>query len=195
MDMTNTNTGCSCGERGAHVVARRETADGIAVQIWHDGAVTGRYGRALPGVPVARPRTTDAIERERAASNLIADEISLFGLSELPRLYACARRVAANGGGRSEMLAALSPVEIEWETYQAGRDGKPIVRVARFDDLRLAVWHECGTYTVHAIVRSGFPGCAHIEDVLHPTGFSFSTQAALVAHIREQRALNTQDGK
>jgi hypothetical protein len=44
--MTNTTTACSCGETAPHVIARRETADGIAIQIWHDGAVTGRHGLA-----------------------------------------------------------------------------------------------------------------------------------------------------
>lgn len=82
---TTTTTICSCGETTAHVIARRETADGIAVQIWHDGAVTGRYGRALPGIPVARPRTAEAIERERGAARLLADEVSLYNFAELPR--------------------------------------------------------------------------------------------------------------
>jgi len=182
--MTNTTTAtCSCGETAPHVIARRETADGIAVQIWHDGAVTGRHGRALPGIPVARPRTAEAIERERSAARLLADEISLYDLAEVPRLYECARRVAAKGGGRRDLLASFAPIDLAWETYQTDRDGKPTVRVACLEEIRLAVWHECGVYILFEIQRRGFPGCAHMEDVLIPTGFKFATQTALRAHL------------
>lgn len=186
---TNALLTCPCGETAAHVIARRETADGIAVQIWHDGAVTGRHGRALPGVPVARPRTPGAVERERGAARLLADEVSLYDLAEVPRLYECARRVAAKGGGRRELIAAFAPIDLTWETYQVDRDGKPTVRVAQLDDIRLAVWHECGVYTLFEIRRRGFPGCAHMEDVIFPTGFKFATQTALRAHLSTVRCL------
>lgn len=184
---TNNTTTCSCGGSAPHVIAKRETSDGIAVQIWHDGAVTGRYGRALPGVTVVRPRTDEAVERERRAALLLADEVSLYDLAELPRLYACARRAIAKGGGRREMLAAFAPIDLNWETYQTDRDGKPTVRVARLDALRLAVWHESGIYALHSIERRGFPGCSHMEDVLFPTGFRFTTQAALRDHLSTMR--------
>ena len=75
------------------------------------------------------------------------------------------------------MLAAFAPIDLHWETYQADRDGKPTVRVARLEDLRLAVWHECGVYSLFEIRLTGFPGCAHMEDVLFANGFKFATQA------------------
>ena len=170
---------CSCGETAPHVIARRRTSDDIAVEIWHDGAITGRLGRALPGVPIARPRTTKAVDRAHRVAQILTDEVSLYDLAEVPRLYECARRVVANGGGRRELLAAYAPIGLNWEIYQTDRDGKPTVRVARLDEIRLAVWHECSVYTLFEIRRTGFPGCAHMEDVLFPTGLKFTTQTAL----------------
>src|SRR5512139_3438245 len=184
---------CSCGETSNHVIAKRSTADGIAVQIWHDGMVTGRFGHGLPGVPIVRPRTAEAVERERRAASLFADEVILYDLAEVPRLYDCARRIAAKGGGRREFLAAFAAkdapaVNFVWETYQTDRDGRPTVRVARLDRIRwpgYAVWHESGVYKLFAITRSGYPGCSHMEEVLEATGFEFKTQRDLCRHLYE----------
>lgn len=89
---------CSCGDSTPHVIARRETLDGVRVEIWHDGAITGRIGRALPGVPIARPRTDQSLMLARKTAALFSGEVELYDVAELPRLYDCARRVAARGG-------------------------------------------------------------------------------------------------
>lgn len=67
----------------AEVIARRITLDGIAVQIWSDGALTDRLGRnTIRGrIPVA-------------LAFVVADEICLYGWAELPRLIAAAKRTA-----------------------------------------------------------------------------------------------------
>lgn len=91
---------CSCGQTESHVIARRNTADDVAVEIWHDGCVTGRFGRALPGVPCVRPRTQEAVEREIVAARLFSDKVSLYNLAELPALYTECRRVARNSLNR-----------------------------------------------------------------------------------------------
>lgn len=83
---TNTNTtACSCGETSPHVVAKRVTADGIGVEIWHDGAVTGRIGQALHGVPIARPRTAESLAVSLAAGWLLAGEVEIYNIDEVPR--------------------------------------------------------------------------------------------------------------
>lgn len=89
---------CTCGNSEPHVIARRTTSDGVAVEIWHDGAITGRLGRAIPGVPIARPRTLKSIEISRTAANFVASTVELHEVTELPRLVARARKVSARGG-------------------------------------------------------------------------------------------------
>lgn len=51
---------CSCGNTQTHIVATRQTFDGIGVAMWSDGALTGRLGALLFNVPVARPKTAEA---------------------------------------------------------------------------------------------------------------------------------------
>jgi hypothetical protein len=182
--------GCSCGETLPHVIARRTTADGVSVEVWHDGAVTGRSGNALPGVPVARPRTASGLDLARRTATLFADEVSLYDVAELPRLYACARRLAERGGSPGHVRAVPSAEDVPalrlaWVTYQADRDDRPVVRVARLDRARwpgLAVWHERGKYELMALTWRAAPG-ARSEEVLEPTGFSFGSQRALRDHL------------
>lgn len=89
---------CTCGNSEPHVIARRTTSDGVAVEIWHDGAITGRLGRSIPGVPIARPRTPKSIETSRTAANFVASTVELYEVAELPRMVARARKVSARGG-------------------------------------------------------------------------------------------------
>jgi hypothetical protein len=188
--VTMTANTCSCGESAPHVIANRATADGISVQIWHDGCVTGRFGRALPGVPCVRPRTPEAVERERAAARLLCDDLSLYDLAELPRLYAACRRVAARGGDRKALYAVLAEgtkpsIPFSWVAYATDRDGKPTVRVARLDRIRwpgLVVWHERGRYELMALRRGTALG-ARSHEALEATGFSFGSQRELCAHL------------
>jgi hypothetical protein len=89
---------CTCGETASHEIGRRYTFDGTAIVLCSDGAVTGRLGFKLPRVPVARPRTPEARRASLAAAWLLAGEVWLYALAELPALYDACRWAAARGG-------------------------------------------------------------------------------------------------
>jgi hypothetical protein len=183
----NTNT-CSCGCLEPHVTAHRETSDGVAVEIWSDGALTGRIGRAIPGVPIARPRADRpaSLALTRAAAALISDYVSMHDACELPRLYACARRVAGRGGSPGDMRRAFDAgdapkLALAWEIYATDAKGNVTARVARLDRIRwpgLVVWHERGRYELLAL-RAGAAVGSRSREALEDTGFSFASQRAL----------------
>ena len=188
--MTNQAAQCSCGERTPHVTMRRVTADSVGVEVWHDGAITGRCGRALPGVPVARPRTAAALELARASAALVADLVELYEVSELPRLASCARRVAMASGTAGDVRAAFAvtnapALRFSWTVYEADRDGTPTVRVARLDRIRwpgMVIWHERGKYEL-LVERNNPDTGARSRPALETTGFSFASQKELRAHL------------
>lgn len=80
--------------------------------------------------------------------------------------------------------AAFAPplkLRFAWTTQETDRDGRPTLRTCVLDRMRwpgLAVWHERGRYQVMSIERHGLD-----ERTCFPTGFSFATQRALVAHL------------
>lgn len=179
---------CTCAAVGDHVVAYRRTADGRPVEVWSTGAVTGACGVAIDGVPVARPRTAAAVAVELAAAWLLAGEVSLYELAELPVLHACARRVARAGGSPGDLRAAVAAAEertrdehavpIRWEHVSPG------CRVGHLPRLRwphLAVWHEAGVYEVMVRERAEAHG-GHGE-TLRGTGMRFSALRDLRAHL------------
>lgn len=45
---------CSCNNPESHIIARRQTADGVTVCLWSDGLVSFLLGRYLPGVRPSR---------------------------------------------------------------------------------------------------------------------------------------------
>lgn len=187
---TTIDTTCSCGETTPHVIAKRETADGIAVQIWHDGAITGRFGRALPGVPVARPRSDDGLSLARRIASLFSDAVSLYDAVELPQLYACAKRVAQHGGTSCGVVSAFNATDrptlrLAWDVYATDRDGTPTVRVSRLDRIRwpgLVVWHERGRYELLAL-SNGLAPFWRSREALTDTGLVFATQRDLRDHL------------
>lgn len=185
---------CSCGADKPHVIASRRTADGTQVEVWDDGAVTGGYGMALPGVPVVRPRTDDARREALAAAWMLAGDVALYDLAEVPALYATARKVAQAGGGAAEFHAALRDAQetparapalrLQWQTYETDATGRPTVRVAILDRMRwpgLAVWHERGRYLLMNVEY--IANQRRSEPVLVPTGFTFRSQQELATHL------------
>lgn len=188
-DMTMNNQ-CSCGGGEPHIIARRTTADGIGVEFWHDGAITGRTGLALPGVPIVRPRTADATDLALRSASLVSGDVELYDLSDLPRLYMCARRAAARFGSPGDMRAEFAKadvpkIRIVWSVYSTDRAGDPTVRFARLDRIRwpgIVLWHERGYYEV-AIERMGIATGARSRLACESTGVRFRTQRELSEYL------------
>ena len=80
---------------------------GIGVVVWSDGAITGRLGVALRGVPVARPRTPEARTAALRAAWMFADEACLYDADEIGALYAACRWAVANGRDLAAMRRRL----------------------------------------------------------------------------------------
>lgn len=183
------DTFCSCGESTAHIVARRETADGWRLSVWSDGAVAGGHGLALDGVPLVRPTTRASWEREIAAAWLFASEVSLYDLDEVPALYKAARAVARRGGDVAALRARMAEgerptIRFNWQIVQADNRGDATVRCARLNRLqfpRLVAWHEGGRYELLHEVTNCVNG--HIGEACESTGFVFASQRTLIAHL------------
>ncbi len=182
---------CSCGHDHAHQIAKRLTADGIAVILWSNGPVTGRMGFALDGVPVARPATEEARAVALAAGWLLLGEVALYDYADLGALYAACRWTAERGGGpgavRARLAALAAPaVRPVWEVYQTDRDGRPTVRVWLLPRVRwpgLAVWDHVSVgargarYELFHVDRDG---------VGTTTGLRFARLADLARHLTDE---------
>ena len=84
---------CTCGEPacgpGAHTIARRQTADGITVKLWSDGAVTAGINTY-----VIRGARSDGhkLRAAVAAGWLVIGEVELYDHAELRALCVASRR-------------------------------------------------------------------------------------------------------
>lgn len=182
---------CTCGfAGGVHVVARRQTADGIAVSMWSDGALGSRFGQALPGVPVARPRSGGAMAVALRVGWLFLGAVELYDLDELPALYRACVRVAKHGGDHGDVRAEAgrkAPLVPHWEVYESDRDGRPRLRAWRLPRILWPgmavidhVSHARGRYEIVDIRRDSAGELA----LAGTTGVHFSTLDALSAHLR-----------
>lgn len=186
---TTTTSTCSCGNTKPHHVAQRLTADGIAVVLWCDGAVTGRMGYGLPGVTVVRPSSEAKLAAARAAGWLLMGEVALYNLSEVRALYAACRWAAERGEGPGAVRARLEAVSRPtiaptWEVVRADRDGNPTERVWRLPRIRwpgLAVFDMCSSAERYELMRVAGNG-----ETCFRTGFKFSTLVALAAHLHSE---------
>lgn len=179
---------CSCGNGAVHVVARRATFDGIGVELHSDGAVTGRLGSGIDGVPVARPRTATSRDLALRAGWLFVGECEVHNYTDLGALYEACRFVAARNGlpgdvrKRFHAERALVPA---WTATATDRDGTPTERQWRLPRVlgrNLGVIDHVnhgarGRYEVVTIDPQDRETC-------HATGFSFRTLAELSAHLR-----------
>lgn len=187
---------CSCGDdHPNHITGSATTADGYDIVLLHGGALVGRNGAPILDLPVVRPKTREAWERDLAAGRRVLGDASLYDLAELPGLYKAARAAVAQKGSDAlpgDVRAAYAAqaqraerpaLKLAWRTYQTDRDGRPTVRVAVLDRMRwpgLAVWHEKGRYALMAFVHSSG---RRPDETLAPTGFSFGSQRELVDHL------------
>lgn len=195
---------CSCGEDRPHRVAWRRTSDGVSVELWDSGELTGASGLGIKGVPIVRPRDDDARAAALSAGWLVADELartnedpeaSLYSSTELPLLYATARRLVASRGlgvTPGELRAAFAEAEerdavarfpIRWEYVAPGARAGYLPRI-RWPGI--ALWHENGVYEVMLIRRvAGLGGRS--GETLVTTGFKFKTLRETIQHLLTQQ--------
>lgn len=187
---TTTSITCPCGSPHPHKIARRATADGISVEVWSDGAITGRMGFKLPGVPIARPRTDEAITLALAAAWLLAGEVEIHDLDEMGDLYAACRWTAARGGLPGDVRARLADIRRPkvspvWTVLSTDRDGNATERYWRLPRLRwpgMVVWDHVsvgasgGRYEIMHTVSG-------TQDTCVPSGIRFATLAELADHL------------
>ena len=77
---------CSCGCFKPHAFATRETADGKRVRLWTDGTIT-HAGVGDPFIKgLGEARSTWGTRARSRTLRLIANDVSLFDLAELPTL-------------------------------------------------------------------------------------------------------------
>lgn len=178
---------CPCGCTFPHVIAARDTADGAHLALWSDGPLTGRGGFAFAGVPIARPRDDAAARVALDAGHLVMGESELWDASEIPALYAAARRVATRGGVPGDLRAAMKlrdvpRIPIRWEVLSADRDGRPVCRVGHLPRIQwsgVAVWHESERYEVMHQYAGPALG-ARSRDSWSGTGITFGSQRELL---------------
>lgn len=173
-------------------IAERRTSDNRVIEIWSNGAVTGRMGFGLDGVPLARPKTAEAIARELTVAWLFAGEVELYDYAEIGALHRACRKVAAKHGTpgdvRAETARLLTPAApaLRWAVRSADRDGRPTERVAVLPRLfwpGLVVFDFCGS----AGSKRGRYQVWRTEGAhgaCFPTGCDFSTLAELWTHLR-----------
>lgn len=198
---------CTCGCAEPHVVMSRMTADGLIVELWSDGPVTGAVGLGLPGIPMRRPRTPEALRVALKAGRLLLGEVCIHDRADLADLYAAAEWAAKRDGLPGTMRARMRAVrerpllpKLAWVVQSADRDGRPTSRFAMLPRLLYpgrAVVDHCGygqaggvkRYELVDVVRDR---CGDL--VGSATGFSFANLAELWAFLRGEAATAPEDG-
>lgn len=175
---------CACGQTEAHQIARRRTADNLAVVLWSDGRLTGAFG-ALAGLPATAPRTDATRATALMAGWLFLGEVELYERGELARLYEASRWTAQRDGQPGtvrQRMHRAPPLRPIWTVIQTDRDGRPVERYWRLPRLMwpgLSVWERRNAaepYELMGVDRFG---------TCTPTGFKFKTLEALSRHLHE----------
>lgn len=177
----------------------RATADGLTVELWSDGPVTGAVGLGLPGIPMRRPRTPEALRVALKAGRLFLGEVCIHDRADLADLYAAAEWAAKRGGlpgaMRARMRAARERAylpKLAWVVQSADRDGRPTSRFAMLPRLLYpgrAVFDHCGHGRAGGVKRYELVDVArnrygHL--VASADGFSFANLAELWAFLRSE---------
>ena len=85
---------CSCGCTEAHVIARRQTADGRHLAIWSTGEITYAIGLYLRGL--GTPRSRWGVETRIKAVRLMMDDFGAYDADEIPTLIRAAEGTYAH---------------------------------------------------------------------------------------------------
>lgn len=190
---------CTCGNPKPHTIAHRTTADGIVVQLWDDGAITGAFGVGLRGVPMRRPTTADGQHRARVAGRLLLGEACIWDAADLGELYrACEKAARLDGMPGTvrrmvrEARAKAAIPTLRWTVTSTDRNGRATERQARLPRLShpgMAVIDYCGGPGAargrYVLVSVGGPH----GDTAFATGLAFRNLRDLWAHLRSSTAL------
>lgn len=79
---------CSCLDPDPHVIARSRTFDGVMLELWSDGDITGRLGRYPPGIGHTRNK-----ELAQSVARAVWGNLALYEWHEIADLVRHARRV------------------------------------------------------------------------------------------------------
>lgn len=128
---------CSCGCTEDHVIARAQTFDGVAVQLWSSGDITGRLGTYPAGLGKARSRVTAL-----GAARLAWDEISLYDWAEVATLVKTARKALEQ---RLLPPVAFLRRSMGGESFRSvGRPSRPVVQGYRREHHHSCQCRQCG---------------------------------------------------
>lgn len=192
---------CTCGDINPHVIMRRTTADGIEVNLWDDGAITGALGIGFTKVPVARPKTLSAVATARTIGRLMLGEVCLYDQTELPDLYLAARKAASLDQMPGTVRRTFREIrearnrlnlKLHWNVSRTDARGKTTERWARLPFIRwpgMYVVDFCGSegsgsgrYQVCHRMHS--PRGGHRHDVtVDSTGLTFRSLRELFDHL------------
>lgn len=138
-----------------HVIARAKTSDGRVVELWSHGPLTSVMGLALPGVPIVRPRSADALTVALAAGRCVVDAAPSLTLAEVPARYATARREAARPVTEIVTVAPAEPPSTPDVTALAARRKALAFAAQRLGWEIVDVDLDLGAQTARVWVRRG----------------------------------------
>lgn len=183
-------------EASEEVISKGKTADGVGVTLWSDGAVTGRMGYALKGVPIVRPKTQAKRDAAIRAGFMLMSDLTLYDASELGAAYKAYRWAADRNKNHGQARARFSDggkkpkgkvsgLKPKWTVLSADRDGKSTERVWRLPRIR---WPGLVVLDHHS---KGHGGRERYElmsidrtELMTPTGFSFKNLSDLEKHLQ-----------
>jgi hypothetical protein len=125
---------CSCGCTEDHVIARARTFDGVAIELWSSGDITGRLGQYPAGLSKARAQGAAL-----RAARLAWGEISLYVWSELGDLVKTARRALVQTSLPAESFLRRS---MAGETFRQSKRG--VVKSTKREHHRSCQCGACG---------------------------------------------------
>jgi hypothetical protein len=119
-------TPCSCGELAPHPLARKTTADGVAVELWSDGWLTSRLG-----TQVAKLRVK--YDFDTASVWAVADVVSMLDWVELRPFVASFKRArrkvgATDATAKAEAFRAIAPPPVTPVGRVLQAVGQPVYR-------------------------------------------------------------------
>lgn len=184
----------------SEVIARRDTSNGPRVYLWDDGSLTRALGLSIRGAwfqPCAENR-----QRALSAGWLVIGDVELYAAAEVSDLARAARwtveRDGLPGTMRARFAAKAIPVmKAGWRVVDADARGNAVERAWRLPGIGpwagYAVFDFCtrgrGRYELMQRYGTG----RRERDTYLTTGIRFSTQAELMAHLRDNAPMTVDE--